>query len=172
MKDYLSVSELSKILGISKSAVYNLLSDEENKSFISVSNGVKKVSVKILDKLNTTARQAEEVTPAPAPTVEKQEDKSPAADELNRLLEENERLKREAEELRKEADELKQEVKKKDSQLVEFAGKFAELAQQAQTLAGQAQVLQLADKKPAAELEAAVVETPQKQGFFKRLFGK
>ncbi|WP_290085657.1 helix-turn-helix domain-containing protein [Lactobacillus taiwanensis] len=94
-------------------------------------------------------------------------------------------LQKQLEEKQREIDTLRQEVKDKDKQLTEQSKTIVEFANKFATLADQAQKLNLADKKDVKNLDdpdnghkttetvsETAKETPKKQSWFKRIWGK
>ena len=174
---YILLADYAKSAGLSLEEARELVSREENKKFFKVANGKEMVSTAIgkknppateskAIKTPATAEQEEE-TPAPqekpAPAPAREGEAEPTSPATTADQEEIERL-------RKEVEALKEQVKSKDNQIAEYAFRFAELAQQAQIIAGQAQVLQAKEQKLLDEPTSQKPE--QKQGFFRKLFGR
>lgn len=156
-----TVSAFAKMAKIPKATLYNLLAGEEYKQYITEDNGVKMVSLSLLEVLSKSSTS--DHTSGDRPREKKPQAPAAADGELERL--------------RKEVAELKEKLSEKDRQIADFASRFADLASQAQLIAGQAQVLQLSEKGGIKELQAADEEQPQDQpqkkpGFLKRIFGK
>ena len=166
---YILLADYAKSAGLSLEEARELVSREENKKFFKVANGKEMVSTAIGKKNPpATAEQAEETPapqekPAPAPAPAREGEAEPTSPATTADQEEIERL-------RKEVEALKEQVKSKDNQIAEYAFRFAELAQQAQIIAGQAQVLQAKEQKLLDEPTSQKPE--QKQGFFRKLFGR
>ena len=176
---YILLADYAKSAGLSLEEARELVSREENKKFFKVANGKEMVSTAIGKKnppateskaiqTPATAEQEEETPapqekPAPAPAPVREGEAEPTSPATTADQEEIERL-------RKEVEALKEQVKSKDNQITEYAFRFAELAQQAQIIAGQAQVLQAKEQKLLDEPTSQKPE--QKQGFFRKLFGR
>ena len=160
------LADYAKSAGLSLEEARELVSREENKKFFKVANGKEMVSTAI-GKKNPPATAEQEETPAPqekpAPAPAREGEAEPTSPATTADQEEIERL-------RKEVEALKEQVKSKDNQIAEYAFRFAELAQQAQIIAGQAQVLQAKEQKLLDEPTSQNPE--QKQGFFRKLFGR
>ena len=177
---YILLADYAKSAGLSLEEARELVSREENKKFFKVANGKEMVSTAIGKKTPpateskaiqtpATAEQEEETPapqekPAPAPAPAREGEAEPATSATTTADQE------EIERLRKEVEALKEQVKSKDNQIAEYAFRFAELAQQAQIIAGQAQVLQAKEQKLLDEPTSQKPE--QKQGFFRKLFGR
>ena len=163
---YILLADYAKSAGLSLEEARELVSREENKKFFKVANGKEMVSTAI-GKKNPPATAEQEETPAPqekpAPAPAREGEAEPTSPATTADQEEIERL-------RKEVEALKEQVKSKDNQIAEYAFRFAELAQQAQIIAGQAQVLQAKEQKLLDEPTSQKPE--QKQGFFRKLFGR
>lgn len=172
---YILLADYAKSAGLSLEEARELVSREENKKFFKVANGKEMVSTAI-GKKNPPATESKAIqTPATA----EQEEETPAPQEKPAPAREGEAEptspattadQEEIERLRKEVEALKEQVKSKDNQIAEYAFRFAELAQQAQIIAGQAQVLQAKEQKLLDEPTSQKPE--QKQGFFRKLFGR
>lgn len=175
---YILLADYAKSAGLSLEEARELVSREENKKFFKVANGKEMVSTAIGKKnppateskaIQTPATAEQEETPAPqekpapAPAPAREGEAEPTSPATTADQEEIERL-------RKEVEALKEQVKSKDNQIAEYAFRFAELAQQAQIIAGQAQVLQAKEQKLLDEPTSQKPE--QKQGFFRKLFGR
>ena len=165
---YILLADYAKSAGLSLEEARELVSREEHKKFLKVANGKEMVSTAI-GKKNPPATAEQEETPAPqekpapAPAPAREGEAEPTSPATTADQEEIERL-------RKEVEALKEQVKSKDNQIAEYAFRFAELAQQAQIIAGQAQVLQAKEQKLLDEPTSQKPE--QKQGFFRKLFGR
>ena len=168
---YILLADYAKSAGLSLEEARELVSQEEYKQFFKVANGKEMVSTAIYKKKETPATESKafedpdteettEETPAPA----RDEEAEPATSATTTADQED------IERLRKEVEALKEQVKSKDNQIAEYAFRFAELAQQAQIIAGQAQVLQAKEQKLLDEPTSQKPE--QKQGFFRKLFGR
>ena len=166
---YILLADYAKSAGLSLEEARELVSREENKKFFKVANGKEMVSTAIGKKNPPATAEQEEETPAPqekpapAPAPVREGEAEPTSPATTADQEEIERL-------RKEVEALKEQVKSKDNQIAEYAFRFAELAQQAQIIAGQAQVLQAKEQKLLDEPTSQKPE--QKQGFFRKLFGR
>lgn len=167
---YILLADYAKSAGLSLEEARELISQEKYKQFFKVANGKEMVSTAIYKKKETPATESKafedpdteettEETPAPA----REGEAEPTSPATTADQEEIERL-------RKEVEALKEQVKSKDNQIAEYAFRFAELAQQAQIIAGQAQVLQAKEQKLLDEPTSQKPE--QKQGFFRKLFGR
>ena len=178
---YILLADYAKSAGLSLEEARELISQEEYKQFFKVANGKEMVSTAIYKKKETPATESKafedpdteettEETPAPeeapaeTPAPARDEEAEPATSATTTADQE------EIERLRKEVEALKEQVKSKDNQIAEYAFRFAELAQQAQIIAGQAQVLQAKEQKLLDEPTSQKPE--QKQGFFRKLFGR
>ena len=165
---YILLADYAKSVGLSLEEARELVSREENKKFFKVANGKEMVSTAIGKKTPPATAEQEESPapqekPAPAPAPAREGEAEPTSPATTADQEEIERL-------RKEVEALKEQVKSKDNQIAEYAFRFAELAQQAQIIAGQAQVLQAKEQKLLDEPTSQKPE--QKQGFFRKLFGR
>lgn len=155
-----TVSKFSKISKIPKATIYTLIAKEEYQKYVIETNGIKRISLELLEVLDKS-------------NIEDFQETKEQGKEVKKPLSNDTEIDR----LRKEVQELKETISEKDKQIIELASKFAELASQAQVIAGQAQVLQLSEKNDVRGLQVGEEETIQeqqqkKQGFFKRLFGK
>lgn len=127
MSEYIKIADFAIRKGISKAEAYKIANDPQNKDYVILEDGIKKISSFLLDD---KPREKKDSQPEP----KKQEQSQPADA-------------KEIEYLKEQIRELQAQIKKKDEQIAEFTLKFAELAQQSNTIASQAQVLHAIDKQ-------------------------
>ena len=123
MSEYIKIADFAIRKGISKTEAYKIANDPQNKDYVILEDGIKKISSLLLDDKKDSQ-----------PEIKKQEQSQPADT-------------KEIEYLKEQIRELQAQIKKKDEQIAEFTLKFAELAQQSNTIASQAQVLHAIDKQ-------------------------
>lgn len=159
-----TVAEYAKLKGISTQTVYNQIKSGVLNSFKTVSNGKTVTVVEIDEDIS------KEIGSDFKNSFKPFESNLETAFDL---------LKAENEDLRKQITAKDEQlaakdaiIKEKDDLLAAYTQRFADLADRAQTIATQAQALQAADKKLLPESGEPTEPTEQKQGFFKRLFGR
>jgi len=199
-KEYLTISEYSKIKGVSYQATYKKLNGTL-KPYVEVVNGRKVLKKSILDDafLTPTSTLKMNVNERSLNEFERSETQgSPRADidgASSSTRAEIERINRRNEEI---IDDLRQQIKDKDIQIAEMSSKIANLFETHQRLVENNQTLQLRyqmlieekENKKDINLNAETVEEsvddaevdnsgahspednkPEKKGFFQRLFG-
>lgn len=140
MNKYITVSEFSKITGISKQDIYKRL-ETDLKEYYKYIDGLKKIHISAVEKLGIQIPTEEET--------QKESEKPQNENQyISYLLEQIKELKAEI----KEKDSIIQEY---SSKIIEYATKAQEIADKALTTTSQQQYLQAYEK--------------QKPGFFKRL---
>ena len=200
-KEYLSVSEYSKIKGVSYQATYKKLNGTL-KPYVEVVNGRKMLKKSILNDpfltptstliLNVNERSLNEFERSEPQVSQRRDVGSPSASTQTEI----ERINRRNEEI---IDDLRQQIKDKDIQIAEMSSKIANLFETHQRLVENNQTLQLRyqmlieekENKKDINLNAETVEDnvdeveevdnsgaptpeenkPEKKGFFQRLFG-
>lgn len=199
--EYLTISEYSKIMGVSYQATYKKLNGTL-KPYVEVVNGRKVLKKSILDepfltptstvKLNENERVLNEFERSKTQGSQRRDVGSPSASTQTEI----ERINRRNEEI---IDDLRQQIKDKDIQIAEMSSKIANLFETHQRLVENNQTLQLRyqmlieekENKKDINLNAETVEDnvdeveevdnsgaptpeenkPEKKGFFQRLFG-
>ena len=198
--EYLTISEYSKIMGVSYQATYKKLNGTL-KPYVEVVNGRKVLKKSILDdafltptstlNLNVNERSLNDFERSEPQGSQRRDVGSPSASTQTEI----ERINRRNEEI---IDDLRQQIKDKDIQIAEMSSKIANLFETHQRLVENNQTLQLRyqmlieekENKKDVNLNAETVEEsvddaevdnsgaptpeenkPEKKGFFQRLFG-
>ena len=200
-KEYLSISEYSKIKGVSYQATYKKLNGTL-KPYVEVVNGRKVLKKSILDEpfltptstlnLNVNERSLNDFERSETQGSQRANVVSASASTQTEI----ERINRRNEEI---IDDLRQQIKDKDIQIAEMSSKIANLFETHQRLVENNQTLQLRyqmlieekENKKDININAETVEDnvdehaeadnsgahtpeenkPEKKGFFQRLFG-
>ena len=198
--EYLTISEYSKIMGVSYQATYKKLNGTL-KPYVEVVNGRKVLKKSILNdafltptstlNLNANERSLNDFERSETQGSQRRDVGSPSASTQTEI----ERINRRNEEI---IDDLRQQIKDKDIQIAEMSSKIANLSETHQRLVENNQTLQLRyqmlieekENKKDINLNAETVEEsvddaevdnsgaptpeenkPEKKGFFQRLFG-
>ena len=198
--EYLTISEYSKIMGVSYQATYKKLNGTL-KPYVEVVNGRKVLKKSILNdafltptstlNLNANERSLNDFERSETQGSQRRDVGSPSASTQTEI----ERINRRNEEI---IDDLRQQIKDKDIQIAEMSSKIANLFETHQRLVENNQTLQLRyqmlieekENKKDINLNAETVEEsvddaevdnsgaptpeenkPEKKGFFQRLFG-
>lgn len=163
---YLTVAEFSKASNKTKQELYSIIREEKYKSFVITEDGVKKISIELLDLISgkKKADTSQEKHSSPQNSPEQANNA-----EVDKLHEEIKRL-------NAAILERDRTIQEKDKMIADYATKFADMAQQALIIAGQAQVLQASSTKlqlteqASPEVEEINEEEKVKRNFLARLF--
>lgn len=149
MNSYITVKELAKRMKINKAAAYNLISKDEYKDFIVIENGVKKVSIDIIQAIQGVKPPKQE-----PPQVKENTPKEENKDFIAFLIEENKELKQTIADKEKQIEELTKTI-------TELTSKSHDLIEKSLTITAQQQYL-----------TAAQQQDKPKESRFKRLFSR
>ena len=159
MAEWVKVAEFAKLAGITRQSVYDKI--KEYPRYAKKIENVNRVSTDLLDVLAGKAPAAEELDSEPLATTwpdEPAQTVVPEESEIDKARQEIEALRAELAQERRKNDELSRQILDIVKKSQEQTDKILQIADQAQQLERGSQLL-LQDKT-------------DKQGFFKRLFGK
>lgn len=165
-RKYLTVAEFSKASNKTKQELYNIIRDEKYKSFVITEDGVKKISIDLLELIGEKKKEETHQ--------EQSRDKQNSPEQPNN--ENIDKLREEIKRLNTAILERDKAIQEKDKLIADYAAKFADMAQQALIIAGQAQVLQASSaklqltEKNEPEVEEIDEKEEVKKSFFVRLF--